>query len=84
MGSRSLIAKARVRSWAGPCGICGGQCSTGSGFLARSHSRKERLLASLRHPSVCLSVCLSLCMSAMYQRSPTRRISVKCDIGDFH
>jgi hypothetical protein len=29
---RPLTAKARVRSWVGPCGICGGQSGTGTGF----------------------------------------------------
>jgi hypothetical protein len=29
---RPLTAKARVRSRVGPCGICGGQSGTGTGF----------------------------------------------------
>jgi hypothetical protein len=29
---RPLAAETRVRSWVGPCGICGGQSGTGTGF----------------------------------------------------
>jgi hypothetical protein len=29
---RSLTAEARVRTRVNPCGICGGQCDTGTGF----------------------------------------------------
>jgi hypothetical protein len=32
VGRRPLTAEARVRSWVNPCGICGGQSGTGTGF----------------------------------------------------
>jgi hypothetical protein len=52
---RPLTAEARVRSRVGPCGICGGQSGTGtgyspstSGFPCQFHSTGATLLVKMK------------------------------------
>jgi hypothetical protein len=47
---RSLTAEARIRARVNPCGICGGQSGTGTGFFLRV----IRFPLSLSHSTVAL------------------------------
>jgi hypothetical protein len=46
---RPLTAEARVRTWVNPCGICGGQSGTGTGF-----SLSSSVFPSIYHSTVAL------------------------------
>jgi hypothetical protein len=36
VSDRPLITEAQIRTWVSPCGICGGQSGTGTGFSLSS------------------------------------------------